>query len=341
MPKVSIVILNWNGKKFLKNCLTSLSKINYPNYEIIVVDNASTDGSVPYIKNNFPKVRLLENKKNQGFAQGNNSGFKLAKGEYILFLNNDTKVTPNFLTEMISDFKGDPKIGCIQPQIRVMRESNLIDEVGSYISFTGFLYHFGYRKPYDLKKYNVKREIFSAKGACIIFPRKVLNKIGVFDRDFFIFFEESDLCFRVWLSGYKVIYEPRSLIYHVVGGDTISSDKYKYERRIYLTFKNMNCSYIKNFGTRNLITVFPIFLLVQFVIIINFAIRLKFGLVKSALAAYLWNMVNIRHSFLKRKIIQKKIRKVSDKEINKFIKKSPNFNYYYYSLFKTTQEYKD
>lgn len=141
--------------------------------------------------------------------------------------------------------------------MRVMNEKNLIDSAGSFMTFTGFLYHFGYRKDYKLATYNKQQEIFSAKGACILIPRTVLQKVGAFDEDFFIFFEETDLCFRIWLAGYTVVYEPKSIIYHFVGGDTSASDSYKYAKRMYLIFKNMNCSYVKKLWYEKFFNSFP------------------------------------------------------------------------------------
>lgn len=341
MLDASIIVLNWNGKKFLKNCLDSITKLTHPSFEVIVVDNNSRDGSSEFVKKNYAKFTLIENKENYGFAKGNNIGFKKSKGKYVLFLNNDTIVTPNFLQPLVEDFENNPKIGCVQPQIRLMENKSLLDQMGSYISFVGFLYHYGYRKKYSEKIYGKQRNIFSAKGACIMFPRKLLGKIGLFDEDFFIFFEETDLCFRVWLSGHKVVYEPKSLIYHLVGGDTKASDKYKYERRIYLIFRNTNCSYLKNFGTRNLITVYPIFLSVQICIFLLFLIQFRFNLLRAIVKAYWWNIVNFKNTLTKRRHVQNYIRKVSDKDLNKFIKLTPRPSYYYYSLFKTTQEYND
>lgn len=341
MPKVSIIVLNWNGKKFLKDCLDSLKKLTYPSLEVIVVDNNSTDGSSEFVKRNYPKFTLIENKRNYGFAGGNNIGFHASGGEYVLFLNNDTVVTPSFLEPLVQNCEKDPKIGCVQPQIRLIDNKSTLDQVGSYLSFVGFLYHYGYKKKYSEKTYGKQREIFSAKGACILLPRKVFEEIGLFDEDFFIFFEETDLCFRVWLSGRKVLYEPKSLIYHVVGGDTTASDKYKYERRIYLIFKNTNCSYLKNFGTRNFLTVYPIFAVVQICIFILFLMKLRFDLTRAIVKAYWWNITNLKSTLKKRKHIQNDIRKVSDKDLDKFIKLTPRPSYYYYSLFKTTQEYND
>lgn len=341
MTKVSIVVVNWNGKKFLKNCLDSLQKITYNATEIIVVDNNSTDGSGAFVKKYYPKVKIIENKKNYGYAGGANIGYKHASGSHVLFLNNDTVVTPGFIESLLADFRKDPTIGCVQSQMRLLNDKSILEVVGDFISFTGFLYHYGYRKKANLEKYNRQKIIFSPKGASMIFPRSLLQKIGLFDEDFFIFFEETDLCFRVWLAGYKVLYEPRSVIYHVSGGDTILSNKYNYEKRIYLIFKNMNCSYIKNFGTRNLLTIFPVSAITQTFMLIYFFVTFRFYLVRAIFKAYWWNILNFNKTLAKRRFIQSKIRKVSDKDINTYIKMSPSWSYYYYSLFRTIQEYND
>lgn len=327
MTKVSIIILNWNGKRFLKKCLNSFKKVKYSPLEIIVVDNNSSDGSQEYVKKFHPQVKLIENKQNQGFATGNNAGFKASTGDFILFLNNDTKVTPKFLNLLMADFKKDPQLGCLQPQMRIMDKPHLIDEAGAYLTPTGFLYHFGFRQNRHQTRYQKKREIFSAKGACLLIPRPVLKKVGIFDDDFFIFFEETDLCYRIWLAGYKVAYQPKAVIYHVVGGDT--TDKYKYARRIYLIFKNMNCCYLKNFGFFNFLTIYPFFLSVQGAVILYFLITLKLDLLKVIGQAYLWNLINLPKTLQKRNKVQRKIRKVSDRELRSQIMVCPPPSYYF------------
>ncbi len=338
MPKVSIVILNWNGKKFLKDCLTSLSRINYQPVEILVVDNNSSDGSVEFVKQKFPQAKLIANRQNYGFAKGNNLGLKAATGEYILFLNNDTVVTPDFLRLMIEDFQQDLTLGCIQPQMRMMTDKTRLDEAGAYLAFNGFLYHYGYRKDYRLPNYQVPREIFSAKGACMLIPRKVIAKVGGFDEDFFIFFEETDLCYRIWLAGYTVRYEPRSVIYHLTGGDTV--DRYSYSQRIYLTFRNMNCAYLKNFGTRNLLMIFPLFVVMQLGVLFSFILQRRFYLLPPVFKAWGWNIIHLQQTLKKRKIIQHHLRKLADRELNRHIVRNPRPSYYYY-LLTNLQRYKD
>jgi len=341
MPKVSVVVLNWNGKKFLKNCLDSLLKLTFSQVEIIVVDNNSTDGSQEFIKKNYKKVILIENKENYGFAKGNNIGFKTSTGEYILILNNDTIVTPNFLEPLIRDFENDPKIACLQPQIRLLENKQLLDGVGAFLTPTGILYHFGYLKNRMQLEYNKKMKIFSAKGACILLRRKAAEKVGLFDEDFFIFFEETDFCYRLWLAGYSVMYEPKSVIYHLGGGDTTSSNSYKQVKRKYMSFRNMLCCYLKNFGTRNLLLILPVCIFLQVCLAFYYLITLKIKLMIAVFKAFLWNMVNIEETLKKRSIVQHKMRVISDAKLNKEIFRNPGLDYYLYILMGDFRYYKD
>src|SRR5258708_1721280 len=341
MPKVSIIVLNWNGRKFLENCLDSLQKLTYNSIEIIVVDNNSKDGSVELVKEKYPKILLVENKENHGFAKGNNIGYEKSNGEYILILNNDTKVTPDFLDPLVKTFEKDSTIGCVQPQIRLLEDKEILDGAGAFLTSTGFLYHFGYLKNKNKDIYNRQTEIFSAKGACMLLNRKAIEKVGLFDEDFFIFFEETDLCFRLWLSGFTVVYEPKSIIYHVGGADTTSSKSYQFERRAYLSLRNTFCSYLKNFGTLNLITILPIFIFLELCLAIYYLFNLKVKLAISATRALLWNARNIRKTLKKRKAVQHNLRTLSDWELNRKIIRNPKFEYYYYLLFGKLRFYKE
>ncbi len=341
MVKVSVIVLNWNGKQYLQDCLKSLSKITYKNLEIIVVDNNSSDGSVAFVKKSFPHIRIIENKKNYGFAKGNNIGFAVSKGEYVLILNNDTKVTPDFFSPLLEDFKKNSDIGCLQPQIRILEHEKLLDGVGAYLTFTGFLYHFGYLKDRSQKKYTTKKEIFSAKGAAMLLRRSAIEKVGLFDEDFFIFFEETDLCFRLWLAGYKVVYEPKSVLYHVGGGDTTSSDSYKYEKRMYLSFRNMMCCYLKNFGTKNMMEILPVFMVLQLGLLVYYGVTFRFRLVLILVRANYWNILHLPSTIKKRKKVQKTIRKISDNELNNHILVNPKISYYFSLLTGSLKNYRD
>src|SRR5579859_1031068 len=173
---VSIIIINFNGKNYLEKCLNSLENQIYKKAEIILIDNASTDGSVEFVKKKYPKVKMHINKKNQGFAEANNIGYSFSKGNYILFLNNDTIVSKNFLSELIKTIENDQSIGCVQSKILQMDNKNILDNVGTFLTFTGFLYYYGYYKK-NGKKYDKQLDIYSPKGACMLFRKEILEKV--------------------------------------------------------------------------------------------------------------------------------------------------------------------
>ena len=176
-PLVSIIIVNWNGIRWLVDCFGTLYAQNYKNFEIIFVDNASVDGSVAWVKKHYPKTEILINNINLGFADANNVGFKVAEGDYVLFLNNDTKVTKEFLTELVQVMQ-NPTIGGAQSKILLMDKPDTHDSVGAFLTPTGFLYHYGFAKK-DTQKYNREINLYTAKGACMIFRRSVLDTVAI------------------------------------------------------------------------------------------------------------------------------------------------------------------
>ena len=251
--RVSIIIVNWNGLRWLTDCFTSLYKQNYINFEIIFVDNASKDGSVSWVKKHYPDTKIIVNSENLGFAGANNVGYRKAKGEYVLFLNNDTRVTKNFLTELVNVLESDTLIAGAQSKILLMDKPDIHDSVGAFLTPTGFLYHYGFGRK-DQAKYNKQINLYTAKGACMIFKADVLNRVAIngniFDPDYFAYFEESDLCHRIWLAGYRIVYAYTSVIYHKMGATSSSMNNSFIQ---YHSFKNRIRSYLKNFGGRWLI----------------------------------------------------------------------------------------
>lgn len=325
-PLVSIIIVNWNGLKYFRYCLPSLTKIDYPNYEIILVDNGSSDGSIGYIKKYFPKVKIIRNKNNLGFAEANNKGIRKAQGKYILFLNNDTKIKPDFLSKLVLELDDDPRNAAVQAKILLMNEPKLLDSIGSFLTWSGFLTHFGYRQR-DKKDLDKKREIFSAMGACLLFKREVLKEIGLFDKDFFAYFEETDLCWRAWLAGYKILYIPESVIYHQKGA-TVSQLANSFV--IYHSFKNRICSLIKNLEAKNLVWILPIhFVFCSLVILKYLLINGEPQKSLAILRAFGWNIFNFRSTLKKRNIIQKKIRRVPDKILLPQISNKVSLKYFW------------
>lgn len=234
-PKVSIVILNWNGWKDTVECIESLAKIDYPNYEIIVVDNGSTDESVIKLKmlqmraekavnKNF---KIIENKENLGFSGGNNVGIRFAlksNADYILLLNNDTLVKPNFLSELVKIGESSSKIGLIGPKIYFAVEPNRIWFGGGKINWLKTKgEHLNYNKTDD-KKTSLQPSTYQVSdyltGCCLLIKRAAVEKIGMLSEDYFLYYEDTDYCLRAQEAGWQCVYIPSAYIWHKISQST-------------------------------------------------------------------------------------------------------------------------
>lgn len=326
-PLVSIIIVNWNGLRWLEDCFDSVAKQDCKNYEIIFVDNASKDGSVEWVKLNYPNTRIIINKENLGFAGANNVGFQKATGEYVLFLNNDTRVTKTFLTELLVVFQ-DSTIAGSQSKILLMDRPDTHDSVGAYLTPTGVLYHYGFGKK-DTQKYNKQIELYTAKGACMMFVKNVLDEVAIdgniFDPDYFAYFEESDLCHRIWLAGYRIVYSYKSVIYHKMGATSSNMDNAFIQ---YHSFKNRLRTYLKNFGSFWIYMYVPIHLIFCYCYLVVLFLQAKWQLAWAIQRAIWWNIVHVYDTMVLREYIQKKIRKVSDVSISSSVFKYPKLGYY-------------
>tara|TARA_B110000495_G_scaffold138225_1_gene121263 strand:- start:406 stop:1398 length:993 start_codon:yes stop_codon:yes gene_type:complete len=233
-PMVSIIIVNYDGKKLLEKCLESLFKVDYKNIEVILVDNNSTDGTIEYVTKNHPSIILIKLDTNKGFAEPNNIGSKIAKGDYLLFLNNDTIVTSNFISEMIKVIENDKKIGICQSLLLKPDES--IDSSGDFIDGLGVVYN-------SKTEIDEIREISSARGASMLIRKKIFYELGGFDKKFFVSFEDVDLGWRTWILGYSVVVVPKSIVHHI-GSQTIN----KFNSKIaFHGFKNQISMKLTNF----------------------------------------------------------------------------------------------
>ena len=249
-PKVSIIIVNYNGKELLQKCLDSLLKVNYNNFEIILVDNNSTDGSVEFITKNYPSLIIIKLDSNKGFAEPNNVAAKISKGKYLLFLNNDTVVTPNFISEMVKVMETDKKIAVCQSLL--LKPDGSVDSSGDFIDHLGVVYN-------SKTKIDEIREVSSARGASMLVRSDIFEKLDGFDQKFFITFEDVDLCWRSWILGYRVLIIPTSIVYHE-GGITIKKIK---SEIAFHGFKNQLAMKITNFepilAMRNMMLFFGIY----------------------------------------------------------------------------------
>jgi GT2 family glycosyltransferase len=216
-PKVSIVILNWNGYDVTRECLISLSKIDYPNYEIVLVDNGSTDGSPDKLAAEFPGVTIIRNKTNVGFTGGNNAGIQSALDkhpDYILLLNNDTVVEPHFLFELISVGESDDRIGILNPKIYYFDPPVRIWYAGGHFSqWRGLASHVGVGK-LDAGAYDQLREVTFITGCAFLIKTKVIHRIGLLDERFFYLWEDTDWSIRALQAGFKAFYVPSAAIWH-------------------------------------------------------------------------------------------------------------------------------
>ena len=213
-PLISIIILNWNGSACLRECLESVVKTTYPNFEIIVVDNASTDGSAEIVQQ-FSTVLLLRLPENIGFAAGNNVGFKKARGTYIATLNNDVEVDPLWLQHAVDVFDKDSSIGIIACRQMKYQNRTFIDTLYTYPLKSLLFAPMGVGQRYENKKlFSQPGYVLGAAGASALYRKEVIEQFGGFDIRYYAYHEETDLCMRAFLSGWKCAYSPRSIVYH-------------------------------------------------------------------------------------------------------------------------------
>lgn len=248
-PFVSIIILNWNGSKLTTECISSLFNDHYKKKEIIVVDNGSTDDSVRIIKTRFPNIEIIENKKNYGYAKGNNIGIKKClsrKSELILILNNDTIIKNNILLPLIKQIKNSKKIGIVCPKIFDL--NNRINSFGARIDFdAGDCPGIGSGEK-DSIKFSKRKFVDAAAGSCMLIRTEVFRKIGLIPEDYFLYYEETDFSLKARRAGFNIVVEPKASIIHRVGGSTnpntstlyryyITRNRFLFMKRFAPTFK--------------------------------------------------------------------------------------------------------
>jgi GT2 family glycosyltransferase len=327
---ISIIIVNYNGKKWLKKLFDSLLSQAYKNFEIIFVDNNSSDDSVEFIKNNYKddRIRIVLSDKNLGFSGGNNLGFKHVKGEYILLLNNDTWAPADYLEKFIKGFQEIPNAGSIQSKIILMSNTDKLDVCGSYWTDSSFLYHYGYGQDQSLEKYNRVMPFFSNKGASMMLRKDVVDKIDFFDEDFWSYYEETDLCNRIWLAGYECWYYPKAVVYHAMGGTSLTFPNSEIQ---FHNFKNKLLSFLKNFEIWTLAGVFPVYFVLNMALSFFWLLQGEGKKFWAFYRAIWWNILHFRQTLRKRMIIQS-FRKKKDGEFFKKVKRNPRLKYYYYLL---------
>jgi GT2 family glycosyltransferase len=239
-PKVAVVILNWNGLKYLRQFLPSVLSSTYPNLDIIVGDNASSDGSVEFIKQDYPSVKIIRNDKNYGFTGGYNKVLEQVDADYFILLNSDVEVSPGWIAPVINLMESDPLIAAAAPKIKAFMQKDHFEHAGAA---GGFIDMFGYpfcqgRMFYEIEEdkgqYQQSGEVFWATGAAMFIKKHCWQEVGGFDDRFFAHMEEIDLCWRLKNMGYKVMYCAESEVFHLGGGTLNVENPFK----TYLNFRN-------------------------------------------------------------------------------------------------------
>ena len=245
MPRISVLIANYNGKEHLELCIPSLRNQTYPadRVEIIIVDNGSIDDSIVFLQRNYPDVRIVCNEKNEGFAKANNQGAAIASGEYLALINNDMVAKPDWLEQLIvTQVRSGAE--CIAGVI-LNWDGTRIDFVDAGMTPFGFSSQLHFDEPVkNLPQYAQEKELFFACGGSMLIHRETFLTIGGFDEDFFCYYEDADLGFRLWVTGYRVVLSPAAYTFHRHHG---TSQAFPQDRRKILLMRNRLFMVYKNY----------------------------------------------------------------------------------------------
>ncbi|KAF0236894.1 MAG: Glycosyl transferase group 2 family [Prolixibacteraceae bacterium] len=306
--KIAIVILSWNGEKLFDDFLPSvIEHSNSENMEVIVADNGSEDKSVEHLRLFYPSVRIIGLKANYGFAEGYNQALKQVEAEFFILLNSDVKVTQNWIGPCIERFEANEKLAAIQPKILSYNQPDKFEYAGAA---GGFIDKFGYpfcrgrilnRIEKDFGQYDEPSTIFWATGACMFIRASAFKTAGGFDGDFWAHMEEIDLCWRLKNQGYKVVYEPKSVVYHL-GGGTLS---YGSPKKVYLNFRNNLFMLFKNLPRQQFTRIFFLRMVLDGVAAVKFIIGLNNSEFWAVLKAHFSFYKNLAILIRKRKLVQK------------------------------------
>lgn len=304
-PPIDIILVNFNGMAYLPACLDSIFKSEYPFFTVIVVDNCSTDGSVDWIKKNYPGIVLIENRKNKGFGSANSQGIERGDAPYFALLNNDTIVDKNWLNPLVETLKADADCGAVCSKLVFMDSPKLINAAGGGMNIVGYGYDHDMFTPVDQSSGDVKNVFFPTAAACL-FRRRTFDAAGGFDPAFFMYHEDVDLGWRLNLMGSCVKYVPGSVVHHAFGGTTMNSGGMLMRNRLGL--RHALRSLLKNYELDSLKKILPVFLKLGMG---NFLGGIPTGFFR----ALQWNLIMLPDTIIKRAKVQR-TRKLSDKDLN-------------------------
>jgi GT2 family glycosyltransferase len=317
-PLVYIIIINFNGLKYLEACLSSLEVQTYTNYRIVFFDNASTDGSSVFVRSTFPNVIIVSSDVNLGFAEGNNLAVEHVlnqKPDYIFFLNNDTTVEKELLAKLVTTFESDDSIGIVGSAVYDYNNKNVALELGMSID------RFGYPLALRNSELNDESKVFFVSGCSLMIRRSVLERIGLFDDRYFMFAEDLDLCWRAQLAGFKIVMDRSARVFHASGGSisggALKTAHYKTNiRRIFFREKNTLRTLLKNYDSKNVLAISFFYAGLILLECLFWSVTFKPRTALSILKALFWNLKFFPDTWRRRMWVQS-LRVVGDKSITK------------------------
>ena len=294
-PVVSIVIVSWNGRQHLERCLTAVAAQRDVEFETILVDNASTDGSAAFVAERFPWVRVLALDRNRGFAGGNNAGVREAHGRYVAFLNNDTIADAGWLRALLDGLDEPANVLLTTSQIVYMHNPAVIDSAGDGVILAGGAFKHAHGA--DVRTASVSREVFGVCGAACLMPRWLFDEIGGFDEDFFFSHEDVDLSYRARLRGYRCVYVATATVKHHGGGTSGKTSPFA----VFYGQRNLEWMYLKNTPADLLVRTLPAHLVYNVAAAVHFA---RLGCLGAYLRGKLAAFARLPQMWRKRSAIQ-------------------------------------
>jgi len=253
MSQVSVILLNWNGLHYLKDCLPSLMAQTYTDFEVILADNGSTDGSVEWGKANYPQVRLICNETNVGFCVANNRAIRAITSPYVVLLNNDTRVEPGWLAALVEAAESDSTVGMCASKMLFADHPDMINSTGISLDPVGIAWDRRGGEPDDPQEHG-PIEVFGPCGGAALYRRAMLDQIGLFDEDLVAYLEDLDLAWRARLAGWRCLYAPSARVYHVHSGTWVKNSPWKSR----LLGRNKVWTIAKNYSTDRLLIYLPL-----------------------------------------------------------------------------------
>lgn len=251
--RVSVIIPNWNGKLYLEGCLSSVMAQTYPDFEVVLVDNGSTDGSAEFVARRFPQVRIIRHDENLGFAAGNNTAIRATRSPYVATLNNDAQAKPTWLDALVEAMESDDQVGMCASKMLYAHRPEIIDSAGLSPDVAGIAWNRRWGE-HDVDDDAGPTEVFGACAGAALYRRAMLHQIGLFDEDFFSYLEDADLAWRARLAGWKCLYVPSAMVYHVHSATGGVGSPFKN----YLLGRNKIWTIVKNYPSPQLFCYLPL-----------------------------------------------------------------------------------